>query len=56
MLREVKHLSSLNHPHIVRYYQTWVEAERNPDIIEEFQSSDDYGDYDSEEEIDESTI
>ena len=58
MLREVKYLSSLNHAHIVRYFQTWVEAETNPKIIAMFESSEEeYGDddeYDSEDEDDES--
>ena len=36
ILREVKHLSSLNHQNIVRYYQTWVEKETDEAIIDTF--------------------
>lgn len=49
--REVTHLSGLNSPYIVRYFQTWVEIERDPDRIEEFASEEDYDEeYDDESE------
>ena len=34
--REITYLSGLNNQYIVRYFQTWVEHETNPDIIDEF--------------------
>ena len=34
--REITYLSSLNNQYIVRYFQTWVEQETDPQIIEEF--------------------
>ena len=47
--REVTYLSGLNSPYIVRYFQTWVEIERDPARIEEFASSEDYdSEYDEE--------
>ena len=46
--REVTYLSGLNSPYIVRYFQTWVEIERDPVKIKEF-CSDEYDDeYDEE--------
>jgi len=50
--REVTHLSALNSPYIVRYFQTWVEIERDPNMIEEFASEEDYDEeeYDDESE------
>ena len=45
-LREIKYLSGLNNQYIVRYFQTWVEHETNPDIIAEFADWDE--EYDSE--------
>lgn len=51
--REVTYLSSLNNQYIVRYFQTWVEHETDPQIIELFEDeSDSY--YDSEESEEES--
>jgi len=46
----VTYLSGLNNQYIVRYYQTWVEVETNPDIIAEFEDSEDEEYYDEEEE------
>lgn len=41
-------MSGLNSPYIVRYFQTWVEIERDPVKIKEF-CSDEYDDeYDEE--------
>lgn len=50
--REVTYLSGLNSPFIVRYFQTWVEIERDPERIKELMHSDEYDDeeYDEEEE------
>ena len=31
--REITYLSSLNNQYIVRYFQTWVEQETDPEII-----------------------
>lgn len=44
--REVTYLSSLNSPFIVRYFQTWVEVEYEPDRIRELLGSE--LDYDEE--------
>ena len=45
--REITYLSGLNNRYIVRYFQTWVERETDPDVIAEF-VDDEY--YDEEEE------
>ena len=49
--REVTYLSGLNNQYIVRYFQTWVEHETDPDIIAEFQDEEEYDDesYDDED-------
>lgn len=36
ILREISHLSSLNNQHIVRYFQTWIECEEDPVIMDKF--------------------
>ena len=49
-------MSDINHPNIVRYYQTWVETETNKDkLYEAFgtsdeESSEEEDEYDDEEE------
>ena len=47
ILREIKYLSGLNNQYIVRYFQTWVEFETDPDIMAEFEewgeSEEEYG-------------
>ena len=47
ILREIKYLSGLNNQYIVRYFQTWVEFEDDPDVVEKFEewdeSEEDYG-------------
>lgn len=50
--REVTYLSSLNSPYIVRYFQTWVEVERDPERIKELAGSEDYYDEEYEDEED----
>lgn len=37
--REVQFLSELNNQYIVRYFQTWIEVETDPEKIAEFGSS-----------------
>ena len=52
--REITYLSSLNNQYIVRYFQTWVESETNPEIMNEFAEwlEDEYDDeYDDEDPI-----
>jgi serine/threonine protein kinase len=39
IMREVTYLSRLNNQNIVRYFQTWVEIETDPNIIAEFSDS-----------------
>ena len=46
--REFTYLSTLNNQYIVRYVQTWVEVETDPEKIAEFEDESD--EYDSEEE------
>lgn len=42
-------MSSFNHQYIVRYFQTWIEQETDPEVINEFEEwCDDY--YDEEED------
>lgn len=48
--REVTYLSSLNSPFIVRYFQTWVEIERDPDRIKELIGSEEEYDEEYDEE------
>ena len=48
--REITYLSGLNNRYIVRYFQTWVERETDPDIIKEFENEEDDEYYDEEEE------
>ena len=51
--REVTYLSSLNNQYIVRYFQTWVEHETSPQIIEIFEDqSDSYYDEESDSDSD----
>ena len=53
ILREITHLSSLNHQYIVRYFQTWIEYETDQNVIKDFEEWDDeeYDDeYDDESE------
>jgi hypothetical protein len=47
-------LSELNNQYIVRYYQTWVELENDPNKLKDFPSDDD--DYDSEDAASESQM
>ena len=46
--REITYLSGLNNRYIVRYFQTWVEREIDPNIIAEF--ADEGSEYYDEEE------
>ena len=48
--REITYLSSLNNQYIVRYFQTWVEQETDPQIIDEFADWLDEEEEDEEEE------
>ena len=50
--REVTYLSALNNQYIVRYFQTWVEVETDPDKILEIgsESEDEDDDEDDDEE------
>ena len=48
--REITYLSGLNNRYIVRYFQTWVERETDPDVIAEFADEEDDEYYDEEEE------
>ena len=50
--REVTYLSGLNSPYIVRYFQTWVEIETDPNKIAEFSEEEDCDveEYDDESE------
>ena len=41
----------MNHLYIVRYYQTWVEKETDPDVLKMWKEESD-DEYDSEEETD----
>jgi eukaryotic translation initiation factor 2-alpha kinase 4 len=51
--REITYLANLNNVHIVRYFQTWVETETDPEKVREcFGSSDEY-DSEEEDEIEE---
>lgn len=53
--REITYLSGLNNRYIVRYFQTWVERETDPDKIALFQDEDDEY-YDEEEESEEESF
>lgn len=50
--REITYLSGLNNRYIVRYFQTWVERETDPEKIAEFGDEDDdyYGEGEESEE------
>lgn len=48
--REVQYLSELNNQYIVRYYQTWVEVETDPEKLKDFPSEDSYGDEEESEQ------
>ena len=47
--REITYLSGLNNRYIVRYFQTWVERETDPEVIAEFVGEEDDEYYDEEE-------
>lgn len=50
--REITYLSSLNNQYIVRYFQTWIEHETDPDEIAEFADfEEEESDYDSEDDF-----
>ena len=52
--REITYLSGLNNRYIVRYFQTWVEREKDPNIIAEFADED--SEYSDEEESSEDSF
>ena len=52
--REITYLSGLNNRYIVRYFQTWVEREIDPNIIAEF--ADEGSEYYDEEESSEDSF
>ena len=51
-LREVEALAAVSHPHVVRYYQAWIEGLEDAPIQEEFSLLDGFSDEDDDSDSD----
>ena len=51
-LREVEALAAAFHPHVVRYYQAWIEGLEDAPIQEEFSLLDGFSDEDDDSDSD----